>query len=384
MRKLFTILLLSSLYVLQNSFSQNVTPQKDANGDFYFEFANVYFKVDVSLGARISSLKIDNKEVLYSEGSTFWPSPQTWGWPPSKVVDSDPYTGGIFGDSISLISGIGNFGGNVKVRKTFFASSEDTTITVIYTLINMEASPKSYAPWEITRVPQGGLTFFPYGEGEFSGYGDDLPTKTERINNAAWYEQAGGEKPHQKLFSDGKSGWLAYLNDDNILFIKKFEDIPTDKQAPAEAEIEVYFGGTYFEIENQGIYGEIPAGDSVQYSVIWYVRNLPEGTDKQAGSTPLLNYVAKVTKTTPVASGLKDTYKDRAKVYFSQNNKQLVITNQVKNVPLNIYDLNGKKVFSKNITSSEERINLNFLTGGTYFYELVFSSQIQKGKFLKR
>lgn len=306
---LSTIILLSAI-IYQPLFSQNVTPAEN-NGKFNFQFANVYFEVNPAMGGRINSFKIDGVEQLYNTGSTFWPSPQTWPWPPAAAVDKDLYTGGISGDSVSIISGVANFGGkHVKVRKTFHASASDTSVTIKYTLINTDANAKSHAAWEITRVPVvGGLFFFPYGDGEFAenSYGDDLPNNTERINNAAWYTYRGTEAPHQKLFSDGKYGWLAYLSGTDYLFIKKFDDIPANQQADAESEIEVYFGGAFFELENQGAYVEVPAGGSIEYTVKWYIRNAAGIADKKAGSTELLNYVSKVTNTTPLlVSAIKE------------------------------------------------------------------------------
>src|SRR4051812_38053001 len=60
-------------------------------GKLVLEFGSTYFEVAADHGARITSLKHAGVELLtqtgasnYADaiGSTFWPSPQTWPWPP--------------------------------------------------------------------------------------------------------------------------------------------------------------------------------------------------------------------------------------------------------------------------------------------------------------
>src|SRR5690606_41162088 len=65
---------------------------------------------------------------------------------------------------------------------------------------------------------------------------------------------------------------------DLSVLITKFSDVAPDKAAPGEGEIELYANPdkTYIEIEEQGAYVELPPGKSLEWEVIWYLKNLPE------------------------------------------------------------------------------------------------------------
>lgn len=83
--------------------------------------------------------------------------------------------------------------------------------------------------------------------------------------------------------------------------IKKFPDVPFNKIAPREGEIELFVsevdeGKSYVEIENQGAYEQIAPGDSLTWKVKWYLRELPEGIKVKIGSPSLVKYVRKLIK----------------------------------------------------------------------------------------
>ena len=66
---------------------------------------------------------------------------------------------------------------------------------------------------------------------------------------------------HQKLFADGREGWLAHVDGDALL-VKTFAVVPRAAQAPGEAQIEIYAtpAHTYVEVEVQGAYETIAPG----------------------------------------------------------------------------------------------------------------------------
>ena len=62
---------------------------------------SISLTVDPSYGARLTSLKYGDRELLnvvrdsmgFTYGSTAWPSPQAdWNWPPPAALDREPYT----------------------------------------------------------------------------------------------------------------------------------------------------------------------------------------------------------------------------------------------------------------------------------------------------
>ena len=92
------------------------------------------------------------------------------------------------------------------------------------------------APWQITRVGPGGLTFYPSGDGSF-------PPSNLGVRDAlgvTWYDyDAAAITDHQKHFADGREGWLAHVDGDALL-VKTFAAVPRAAHAPGEAQIEIY------------------------------------------------------------------------------------------------------------------------------------------------
>ena len=117
------------------------------------------------------------------------------------------------------------------------------------------------AAWQITRVPPGGLSLFPTG----AGVDPPCPPSNLAVREAmgvTWYAYDGAAvTDHQKLFADGREGWLAHVDGDAVL-VKTFAIVPRAAQAPGEAQIEIYANPslTYVEIEAQGPYETIAPG----------------------------------------------------------------------------------------------------------------------------
>jgi hypothetical protein len=376
-----------------NTKAQLVTPQQ--NGAlYYFQVADMYFEVDSSFGGRISSLKLGDKEIMFVDreysdpilwGSTLWDSPQSnWGWPPSEVLDSDPYSVSISGDSIILTSGVDG-ASNLRFRKTFFASTEDTSVTIIYTFINEGASDKHRAAWEVTRVPAGGISFFPSGEGSVTG---DFAGYVETLNDVSWYGYESSDPGNKKFFSDGSYGWYAHANDSSVLFIKQFQDVPYESAAPGENEIELWLNGdhAYIELENQSEYFSIAPGDSLTYEVKWFVRKIPYGTDVSVGSIGLINFVSGITGSGPAQPTGTVSYKNADAGIYALANKSTGYT-KFMNLPagtheVKIIDMAGKNIRTGMITAGDNIIYTGDLHKGIYIYLLSGRSFFNSGKLI--
>jgi hypothetical protein len=373
------VICLIILFIALNTFAQDITPQKE--GDLYsFQVADMYFEVDQSFGARISSLKLGDNEIMFVNrnyadgilwGSTLWPSPQSvWGWPPSATLDSDPYTVVISGNYVIMTSEVdGN--SNLRFKKTFYASQQDTSVTIIYTLINEGPNTENDAAWEVTRVPSGGISFFPSGAGSVTS---GLAVYVEKINNVSWYEYENSDAGNQKFFSDASNGWFAHVNEDSILFIKQFKDVHHDSVAPGENEIELWLNGdhAYIELENQSKYESIAPGDSIEYKVKWYLRKMPADIDIAAGNIDLINYITDVTGTEPVISTNLPVYKSLCRNISAIANPHTGYT-FFKNLPAGIfmvemYDLTGKLLRAKTITSENNYFYVGDLQPGIHVY----------------
>ena len=71
--------------------------------------------------------------------------------------------------------------------------------------------------------------------------------------------------------------------------MKKFQDLQPEQPAPGEAEVQVYVnrGKTYIELESQGAYTLLQPGESLSWTVRWYL--LP--VDKDLSRSELLQRV---------------------------------------------------------------------------------------------
>lgn len=273
----------------------------ERSGKYVLEFGDLFFEVDPAVGARITSFKLAGTELLTGAavnadnyGSTFWTSPQaTWGWPPPTEVDKGAYTPAVAAPSITFTGVPVAAGGiaGVSITKKFTANLEAQTVVAEYTI--MSASGGAIAPWEITRVPSGGLTFYPTGTGGPTASGSfPLPTTTTGAG-CTWYQYPAAQvDTDQKLFADGSGGWLAHVTGD-IVLVKKFADVPAGEAATGEAEIELFISGSsaYIEVEQQGAVQTLAAGGMLTWPVTWIARRLPSGLTPAAGSQELVDFV---------------------------------------------------------------------------------------------
>ena len=279
--------------------ANSVTPT--ATGSLYsFRFGDAHFAVDANLGGRIVRFALSGRNILTGAavdpanfGSTFWSSPQSdWNWPPPPEIDSAPYAASI-DDAVLSLSGATAAGLGLAVEKKFSADSKAGVVSAVYSIANRGSQARQVAPWEITRVAAGGLTFFPMGEGGPRKGPQDLLSPTI-VNGVAWFAyDAAAITADQKLFADGKEGWIAHVDGD-LLLVKSFADTPTSQAAPGEAEIELYAnaGHTYVEVENQGAYVNLAPGATTDWTVRWMLRRLDlASTPAKVGSAALLGLV---------------------------------------------------------------------------------------------
>ncbi|MET0387190.1 MAG: hypothetical protein ABW321_14575 [Polyangiales bacterium] len=256
--------------------------------------------VDPKLGGRVVRFALDGQNVLTGAevdstnwGSTFWPSPQTsWNWPPVPELDSQPYKVEIVGDTLSLTSEPG-MRARVRVSKRFRVLPAASGVEVTYTLENTDSMPASWAPWEISRVAAAGLTFFPRGKSSAS---TQLPLIEQ--GGALWYRHDPAQimGSGQKWSGDGSEGFIAHVAG-QLLFVKAFADLQPEQQAPApEGEVAVYAAPGYVELEPQGPYASLAPGARTEWSVRWYLRELPQDLAIEVGSAALLELARGTTR----------------------------------------------------------------------------------------
>lgn len=225
-------------------------------------------------GGKILSLKYQDKEVLSqsrwpeSFGSTFWTAPQKeWNWPPVQEFDKQPYSIQKKEDDRLVITSPVSQRLGLSVGKDFQIDTKDGAFVITYSIKNEGKEACRVAPWEITRVPNAdGQIFF---DAVDSIWPAGLMT-FERANGAVWYKTDVAPQ-NRKVNADAR-GWLAYATD-GLLLLKRFPDLKANEPAPGEAEVQVYVnrGKSYIELESQGAYTLLQPGESLQWTVRWYL-----------------------------------------------------------------------------------------------------------------
>ena len=294
MKKLILSLLVAAFVGGNTLSAQTITKNED--GKYSLSVGHVTLTVDAQKGGKIVSYRYDDKEILSqtkipnSFGSTFWTSPQSeWNWPPVPEYDTKPFNAEVAGDKL-ILTGEKSKRFGYRVRKELTTDKKDNAIVITYTIINESGETRKVAPWEISRLPNGGILFFDAKEVTPANNMETMPFVYEK--KAAWYTLDESRK-NRKINADGK-GWLAFC-DNGLLFVKKFPDLKPAEPAPAEAEIQIYVntGKTFVEIEEQGAYTTLNAGEELSWTVRWYL----EPTDLPAEpSKALLKKARKMIK----------------------------------------------------------------------------------------
>lgn len=275
-----------------------VTPAAAA-GRHVLAWDDVRVEIDAATGGRVTALRLGGRNLLSEPaadagnfGSTFWPSPQSaWGWPPLPEIDHAPYRVESEPTALVMRSAVSPALG-VAVEKRIAADAGRAAVVFDFVIHNRGGAPTRLAPWQITRVPPGGLSLFPTG----TGASPLCPPSTLAVREAlgvTWYPfDAAAVTDHQKLFADGREGWLAHVDGDALL-VKTFAVVPRDAHAPGEAQIEIYAtpDHTYVEVEVQGAYETIAPDAGLAWRVVWLVRRLPPTLSRDIGSAPLLDFI---------------------------------------------------------------------------------------------
>ena len=276
----------------------SITKQND--GKYLLQNNDLQVVIDPSVGGRITSVKLGSKEFLltkesniFSYGSTFWPSPQSdWNWPPLFNLDQAPYEVIESKEKLVLKSKKDNKLG-LQFIKNISLSEVDSSIQILYSIINSSGKEIKVAPWEITRMPKGGLVFFPKGltPPKVKSFN---PIPYSDSNGVLWYKIKKDEKLSNHLLSasDGSEGWLAYTVE-NYILIKSFKDVLPENQAPNEGEIPIYIDSKapVVEIEVEGAYQNIEVDGKIDWLMKWYVNEIPKEIKLEVGNNELVNFV---------------------------------------------------------------------------------------------
>jgi len=267
-----------------------------SSGLFRFTAGDVVLEIDPKTGGRVSKYSLANADMMMTAssdattwGSVFWTSPRlkTWSpeWPPPAAIDNGPYTAVISGTHL-MLTGAADSALGVSMAKDYSADSASGWVTINYT-INSSKAQKA-APWEVSRVPRGGIAFFPLGSSVTAG-----PLTITQSGGMVWFDdgpKTASSSDGSKLVADGKDGWEAYALGGN-LFLKRFTDQPASAQVPSpEGEICLYPGATWVEFEVQGPYTAIAAAGKLDWKVQWRLVKIPSSVTVAVGSASLVTF----------------------------------------------------------------------------------------------
>ena len=272
------------------------------------ELGGITFAVNPSVGARITSFALDGDELLTDAtanpqfwGSTLWTSPASdWVVPgtfvPVAAVDSEPYTTTVSADGVITATSAPSTanGKRFAITKVFHADLARAAIVIDYEIKNLGSTTFRLSHWEVTRVFPDGLTFFPSGS---TTKLDFLPqtVKVQQAQGYTWYDNTTHVrgKGESKAGADSSGGFIAQVAPHakgDLLFIKAFTGVTAAQAPPGHFPVELYCNDphTYVELEDHSAYDEIAPGATSTRRVTWYVRRLPPGTDRSAGSSDLI------------------------------------------------------------------------------------------------
>lgn len=298
---LLTFLIFSCLIGSAEIRGGEVLRVRDTDSIIYLKMFDIYLGIDLRRGGRIVSFKIGESEVLSSNGvhrffygSTLWLSPEKK-WSRTGPYDIGQFEVKSFDKKVLEISELlpEDSPRDFSFDKQFEVGSADTSIIINYIINNISGSDQLVAPWEVTRVPTGGVavTSLRNAQDSLTRNSAYPLLKVEVKKDIVWYPFDSSAISPEKLFMNGK-GWIAYARN-GLLFVKKFPVIGPEFFAPEEKNIEIYVNKekTYVELENQGAYENVRPGSNLNYQVKWYLRRLPAGIKIEAGNINLLNYI---------------------------------------------------------------------------------------------
>lgn len=257
------------------------------------EFGELALEVDAVDGGRIVEFSLGGRSVVIPKGesaqaygSSFWPSPQkAWDWPPPAELDALPWSVSIDGRVLVLESRTNEKLG-LSATQRIEALPEKGAVRIELALHNRGSAPLSVAAWQNTRTRPGGLTFYP-------STAPALPPSAFPLDpqgGVAWFDHDPRTNERKgKLFADGEEGWIAHVDGD-LLFVKVFPPVAREKQAPGEAEVEIYVdpAGGFVEVEQQGPYGAIEPGHTARWQCHWLLAKLEPDARRVVGDGRLL------------------------------------------------------------------------------------------------
>ncbi len=260
----------------------------------YIEIENKQIKlaVDLKVGGRVMEYSKNGNNVIFvrSEGTNnsdpdggrcdFGPEklapphPETWmgSW---ELVNQKP-------NYIKIKSQVAKQAGVQLIRE--FRLDENTShLEFSQTIINVSDSLQRYCHWSRTFGEKNGICLapinpnsrFPKGYMVYTGNNklDFSPAGGINVQVRHGILEISGPPENAKFVTDGSEGWLAYITQDNQLFIKKFDVFPDKIYGEMTgATVSLWYNTEGIcEIEPIGPWEWIEPGKSISFTENWYL-----------------------------------------------------------------------------------------------------------------
>jgi len=174
----------------------------------------------------------------------------------------------------------------MRLTRTFELAPDSTRLTCTQTMQNVSNRVQAWCHWGRTLSPGGGICIVPlttpsrfpnaylrYGPDPFINYLPSDPNVRIREN----FLEIIGPPAHPKLGMDSHAGWLAYLTDNNLLFVKRFPTYP-DRPYNEMAGFTVsvwYYKDELVELEPIGPMERLAPGESASFTEDWWLLAYP-------------------------------------------------------------------------------------------------------------
>ena len=261
-------------------------------------FGEVSFVVDANQGANVTTFSLGGHNVL-ADGSHFRASPQkTWSWPPPPEITSLAYSPSRNGN-VMVMEGQASQKWGLKARKRYSGQCDPSGG-------DPRVHPDQYRHRDRQLGSLGGESapgYWPYllPRGEYHpGQARELWAGPPAHNNG-WdllarlsTSEAPLRRRRQYQLHCGagrREGWAAHV-ESGLLFLKSFEDVPVSQLAPDEGEVQLWTDSTHalMEMENEGAYLPLAPGQSIVWTMRWYLRRLPTEVAATAGNVKLVEF----------------------------------------------------------------------------------------------
>lgn len=222
-----------------------------------------------------------------------------WLSPESLVVSYDPGVSPIRYTHDENSITVTNEQQPLGIRKSMqvILDESDAGVTVVHTLENIGDEVKTFAPWAISVMDKGGISFFPVPQTCLDSF---LSNKTvalwsySRMNDPRVYwgdriitlrQDPAADGPF-KLGINQDEGWACYLNN-GCAFVKKFSPNITGNYPDGGCNYETYSCADFLEVESLGELCTLEPGQICTHEERWDLFEVPEMPDTSSEESML-------------------------------------------------------------------------------------------------